>query len=132
MGIEELKPNEQLLFELMKEYRVTTDDLEDACEKLDEEIERLQDARKVIAEPYEAHLINIETKIRLPMLDRKASFICNFGKISYRKGAVRRTWNLDALDQVCDAKPQIKDAIWAFRSETIGEPNISIKLEGSE
>lgn len=130
-SIDDLRPEEVILFELMKEYRVTADNLEDACEQLDEEIKRLQDARRIIAEPFEKVLADIEAKIRLPMLDRKASFICNFGKISFRKGAIRRIWNLNALDQICGAKPDIKEAIWAFRSETVGEPGVSIKLDES-
>lgn len=128
-SIEELRPEELVLYELMRKYRITTDQLEDACDTIDAEIRQLQDARRLVAEPYEKVLADIEAKIRLPMFDRKAAFICNFGKISFRKGATRRTWNLDALDQICGVKPEVREAIWAFRTETTGEPSISIKLE---
>ena len=70
--------------------------------------------------------------IRLPMLDYQHTFICSVGKINFKKGAVRRTWNLDALDQICSAKPEIKEAIWPFREEKTGEPSISIKLADAE
>lgn len=128
----EMRPEEVMLNELLREYAATNDNLCGACEELDREIERLQNARRCLAEPYEKMLADIETKIRLPMLDRKSSFISSIGKINFRKGAVRRTYNAEALDQLCVAKPEIKDTIWPFRTETVGEPVISIKLNGSE
>lgn len=124
----ELRPEELELNELMWAYRVTTDNLEDACENLDAEIRRLQEAKSIIAEPYQKTLETLEMKMRLPMLDRQSTFTCSFGKINFRKGAVRRIWNLDALDQVCAAKPEVKENIWAFRSEVMGEPSITVKL----
>lgn len=129
-SIEELRPEEVTLYELMREYHEKSEKLALQCAGVDAEIKKLTALREMIAKPYQDNLADIEAKIRLPMLDRKTSFICNFGKISYRKGATRRTWNLDALDQVCGAKPEVKEAIWAFRAETVGEPSISVKLGG--
>ena len=117
------------LTELMKEYRQTVYDLDMKCHDINEEIDRMTEVRNILTRPYQDKLADLEAKIRLPMLDRKASFDCEFGKISYRKGAVRRTWNLDALDQICAAKPEIKENIWAFREEKIGDPSITVKVE---
>lgn len=37
--------------------------------------------------------------------------------------------HIDKTDQICAAKPEIKEEIWAFREEKVGEPSISVKLE---
>ncbi len=124
----EMRPEEIVLNDLMREYAATASNLCESCEELDAEIGRLQVARRMIAEPYEKIMADIETKIRIPMLDYQHTFISSFGRINYRKGAVRRSWNLDALDQICTAKSEI----WPFREEKVGEPSISIKLNGSE
>lgn len=114
---------------LMAMYRDTTDAQKEACKELDVEIERLQEQKHTIASVYITRLEDIEAKMRQPMLDRKSTFVCAYGKINFRKGAVRRTWNLDALDQICNAKPEVKEEIWALREEKTGEPSISVKLE---
>jgi hypothetical protein len=121
--------SEEQLTELMKEYRQTVYELEAECHNVNEDIINLTEIRNTLARPYQDKLANLEAKIRLPMLDRKASFVCEFGKISYRKGATRRTWNLDALDMICAAKPEIKENIWAFREEETGKPSITVKVE---
>lgn len=128
MGIEELKPEELLLNELMQEYSGTVYQLEETCQKLNTQIDELTKMRDYIGQPYINALKDIEAKMHLPMLERKATFVCAFGKINFRKGATTRKWNLDALDQICAAKPEIKENIWAFREEKVGEPSITVKL----
>ncbi len=113
---------------LMMEYKQNVHEIKNACHDVDEQIANLSEIRNSLARPYQERLNEIETQIRLPMLDRASSFVCAYGKIGYRKGAVRRTWNLDALDQICEAKPEIKEQIWPFREEKTGEPSISIKV----
>jgi len=126
MNIE--KPEELQLNELMRQYSITIFKLEEACQKLNTEIDKLTAARDNIKKPYVDILNDIETQIRLPMLDLKTSFVCAYGKINFKKGAVRRTWNIDALDQICDARKDIKNVIWAFREEKTGEPSITVKI----
>ena len=121
--------NEENLTELMKKYRQIVSELETECHNVNEEIRMWIETRDSLAKPYQDKLTDLEAKIRLPMLDRKASFACEFGKILYRKGAVKRIWNLDALDQICAAKPEIKENIWAFREEKVGDPSITVKVE---
>lgn len=127
--IAELRPEEVDLLILMQEYKQVSDQLRDSCEYVDETINTLSKERHILEEPFLKKLADIETKMRLPMMDRKSSFICSVGKINFRKGSVLRKWNLDALDQVCAADEIIKKTIWPFRTETIGEPSISIKIE---
>lgn len=132
MGIEKLKSEELLLDELMREYSGTVYQLEEACQELSMQIEELIKARDYIKQPYVNILNDLEAKMRLPMLERKATFICSFGKINFRKGATTRKWNLDALDQICAAKPEVKENIWAFREEKVGEPSITVKVAVDE
>lgn len=124
----EMRPEEIVLNELMREYKRIADAQSEACKMLDIQIENLTETRQILAEPYQHKLTDIEAQMRLPMLDRQASFVCLFGKINFRKGAVRRTWQLDALDTICANRPEIKDAIWMFREEKTGEPSITVKL----
>ncbi len=128
MGLEELRPEETQLLALMQEYKRIADGQSEACKMLDIQIENLNETRQILAEPYQHKLSDIEALMKLPMLDYQHTFKCSAGSINYRKGAVRRTWNLDALDQICTAKPEIKNEIWAFRQETIGEPSITVKI----
>jgi hypothetical protein len=130
MGIEELKPEEAALLSLVQEYKATQEKMALQCSECDAIIKRETEIRNTIAQPYLDNLADIEARIRTTMLDYKHTFISSFGTVNYRNGAVRRTWNLDALDQICNAKPEVKNEIWAFRKETIGEPSISIKIEG--
>jgi len=126
-----MKPEEVVLNELMREYKRIADEQAEACKMIDIQIENLSETRQILAEPYQHTLAELEAKIRLPMLDYQHTFVSSYGKINFRKGAVRRSWDLDALDKICNAKPLIYDAIWVFREEKIGEPSITVKLAES-
>lgn len=123
-----MKSIEDNLSELMQEYKNIIMDRNAQSEQIEQDIFKLQLRLSEIVKPYNDRLVDIEAKIRIPMLEYKHTFVSPFGKINYRKGAVRRVWNLDALDQICEAKPTIKNEIWAFREEKTGEPTINIKL----
>ncbi len=128
MGLEELKPEETQLLALTNEYHEIVIEMNNDCYNVNVEIARWTEVRDTLAKPHQDKLIELEAKMRLPMLDYQHTFKCSAGSINYRKGAVRRTWNLDALDQICTAKPEVKNEIWAFRQETIGEPSITVKI----
>ena len=123
-----MNTEEITLNDMMREYKRIADAQAEACKMLDIQIENLSETRQILAEPYQHKLADIEAQIRLPMIDRQSSFICSFGKINFRKGATRRSYNLDALDQLANHDAYIKDKIWAFRTETTGEPSITVKL----
>lgn len=125
----EMRPEEIVLNELLTKYKILNSNLSEECKDIDADIERLQNTRRLMAEPYLKGIEDIEAQIKLPMLEYQHTFISSSGKINFRKGAVRRTWNLDALDQICEVRKDIKNVIWAFREEKTGEPSISIKLE---
>lgn len=124
----EMKPEEIVLNELMREYSTTVFKLEEACQSVNTQIRQLEMLRDNLKQPYVDVLVDLESQMRLPMLDRQSTFICSFGKINFRKGATRRSYNLDALDALANHDAYIKDKIWAFRTESVGEPSITVKL----
>ncbi len=113
---------------LMMEYKQNAQEIQNACRDIDEQLANLSEIRKALAQPYQDRLNEIEAQMRQPMLDRATSFVCEYGKIGYRKGAVRRSYNIESLDMLCNAEPEVKKLIWPFRSETVVEPSISIKV----
>jgi len=128
----EMRPEEIVLTDLLREYRQVSNELDSACHLIDIELENINEHRDGVARSYLDKLADLESKMRLPMLDYQHTFVSSYGKINFRKGAVKRSWNLDALDAICNAKPEIKDTIWMFREEKTGEPSISIKLADAE
>jgi len=125
----EMRQEEIVINDLLREYKETTVEMIDRCKYIDANLATLTKEREENARPYQEKLAELEAQIRIPMLEYQHTFISSSGKINFRKGAVRRTWNLDALDALAYADAYIKDKIWAFRTESVGEPSISIKLE---
>lgn len=115
--------------ELLQEYKENQDALYKEVSSVNEEIARLQSYRNSLAEPYQSILENLEFRIKTIMLEAKQSYECEIGKVTYRKGGVRRSWDLDSLDSVCKFDPHIKEVIWSYRIETPFAPSISIKLD---
>lgn len=120
--------SEEILNKLLKEYSETQDKLLDECKALDEQITKLQAARSLIVKPYEKLLNEIKTNIQVMMFDRKSSFTSEYGKITYYSAGVRRTWNLDSLDLICNGNPLVKQFIWPFRNEEPFDARITIKV----
>ncbi len=115
--------------ELLQEYKNNQDALYKEVSSVNEEIARLQSYRNSLTEPYQSILEGLEFRIKSIMLEAKQSYECEIGKVTYRKGGVRRSWDLDALDSVCKFDPHIKELIWGHRGETPFAPSISIKLD---
>lgn len=127
--------SDEILSPLLKEYAEIHHKMVDNCKSIDKEIANLQEEttnlqeyREMLTKPYRDMLDNIRLKIQLIMNDRKSSFKCDYGKIIYTKAGIRRSWNLDALDMVCDGNPMVKQFIWAFRKEEPFDEKISIKV----
>lgn len=120
---------DEILNPLLKEYSETYHKMIDVCKSIDDEIVNLQKCREAVITPYEDMLDNIRLKIQLIMNDRKSSFKGDYGKIIYTKAGVRRSWNLDALDMICNGNLMVKQFIWAFRKEEPFDARISIKVD---
>lgn len=114
---------------LLQEYKENQEAIKKETESVDLEIARLQSYRDSLTYPYESTIQDIVTRIRVIMFGMKKSYDCDIGRISYRKGGVKRSWDLDALDLSCKIDDHIKSVIWQFRKETPFEPSISIKLD---
>ncbi len=119
---------EDMLTNMLLEYKEKQDILKKVTLSIDLEIARLQSYRNKLTEPIYGVLQDIETKIRIVVLDTKQSYVCEYGKITYRKGGIKRSWDLDALDHVCEFDEHIKEVIWTHRKETSFVPSILIKL----
>ncbi len=114
---------------LLQQYKNNQESLKKEVELVDTEIVRLQSYRDGLAYPYMGILQDIETKIKAIMLETKQSYVCDIGRITYRKGGVKRSWDLDGLDFSCKVDDHIKAVLWQFRKETPFDPSISIKLD---
>lgn len=121
--------SDEILNELLKEYSKTHHKMADECKSIDEQIVILQTCRKTLTKPWEEILNDVESKIQLIMSDRKSSFKSDYGKIIYTRAGVRRSWNLDALDMICNSNPIVKQFIWALRKEEPFDARISIKVD---
>lgn len=121
--------SDEILDTLLKEYSETYHKRVGICKSIDEQIAELQTCREIISKPYEDMLGDIKLKIQLVMNDRKSSFRNDYGKITYTKAGVRRSWDLDALDIICDSNPVVKQAILMFRKEESFGAKISIKVD---
>lgn len=119
---------ETILTDLLREYKEKQDTLNGVTTSIDIEIARLQTYRDGLAKPLYDILQDLETKIKTVMLETKETYTCMYGRITYKKGGVRRSWDLEALDSVCEFDQHIKEVIWAHRRETPFAPTVSIKL----
>lgn len=121
--------SEEILKELLREYKKNHIAMLEECKSIDEQILNLQAYRKSLAEPYQNIFNDIEMKARLIMNDRKKSFKSDNGKITYYSAGVKRSWNLDALDSICDSNPTVKQFIWPFRKAEPFDARILIKVD---
>lgn len=82
-----------------------------------------------VSAPLGIKSAEIQEKIKKLILLRGKSLKTGSGNATYRKGAIRRSWDLDKLDQICDTDGIVKAKIWNFRKETEGEPSVTIKVD---
>lgn len=81
-----------------------------------------------LSAPYSKAAEELQSQIKILALSRAKSYKCVAGNITYVSGGVRRNWNLDNLDLVCDNNPHVKQVIWEFRTETPFDPSVRIKI----
>lgn len=81
-----------------------------------------------LSAPYSKAADELQSQIKILALSRAASYKCVAGNVTYVSGGVRRNWNLDNLDLVCDSNPHVKQAIWEFRTESPFPPTVRIKV----
>ncbi len=121
---------EVALSTLMREYKKNTDARNEQISVTRMQIENLTAHMNFLAAPFDAVLQELYGKIEALTFERKERFICASGKVTYFKPGVKRSWDLDALDNTCNFDPYIKQMIWMHRKEAPFEPRIQIKVEG--
>lgn len=129
--------SEQLIEQYMRELSEQAAACSAACAEADKELEEMQhqleikaSARVKLAEPFVNKMDELRERIKSLALVGMKTIKCQYGQVKYRKGGVRRSWDLDPLDSICAAFPEIKDRIWPFRHETTTDPSVTIELRG--
>jgi len=114
---------------LMKELQTITKNIEILTAPYEKIMEEATNKIEEISLPYKQNMEITQTRIKELILLRAKSLKTGSRNVTYRKGAVRRTWDLDALDGVCDRDVDVKNRIWIYREENIGNPSVTIKVD---
>src|SRR3989304_2007310 len=96
---------------LMQELQTITKNIEILISPYEKIMEETTNKIEEISLHYKQNTKIIESRIKELILLRAKSLKTGSGNVTYRKGAVRRTWDLDALDGVCDRDVDVKNRI---------------------
>jgi hypothetical protein len=114
---------------LMKELQSNAITLESLIMQHLNRIDIINEEIITISKPFNESSDKIKKDIETLVFLLKKSIKTGSGDITYVKGAVRRNWNLDALDEICETDKYIKEKIWNLRKENEGTPQVRIKVE---
>jgi len=117
------------LTKLMQELQQNTIVLETALAPFTRLIENINNDIEQVSKPFNEKSVKIQKRITELALIRKESLKTGSGNITYVSGAVRRNWDLDALDEICDEDEYVKEKIWNLRDEKEGKPQVRINVE---
>ncbi len=117
------------LYKLMSELQQVSIDLEKIIEPYALAMEEIARKEEEACESLSIKSVEIQEKIKELALKRAKSLKTGVGNITYRKGGVRRKWDLDSLDLVCENNIDVKEKIWNLRKEEPFEPQVLIKIE---
>ena len=81
-----------------------------------------------LSTPYKITMETLQAQIKKLALVRAESYKCVAGAITYIKGSVRRSWDLDEMDKLCRIDEKLKRQIWNLRTETSVDPAVRIKI----
>lgn len=96
---------------LLEAYRKLQEQEQAKCETLDIKIIELQARRQVMAAPYVRKMAMLDEAIRMEVLKNGAAYVHpEYGKVGYRKGFQRVTWDngLDELEEDVEVWKKIK------------------------
>jgi hypothetical protein len=117
------------LYNLMGQLKQVSLAIENATKIQLEQVETLLRDIEIISEPYSKESVELQDKIKALTLQRGKSLKTGSGNITYRKGGIRRSWDLDGLDRYCEKFPDIKATIGHLKTEKEFEPQILIKVD---
>ena len=115
--------------ELILKYRQSLYNETQACDDLDREIEALEAARGVRAEPFRSERAGLLEEITPMVLALGKTYKCDHGSAMFTRARVTRSWSLDDLDALKETSPDIWSVIEPYRKETVGQPSVSVKVE---
>lgn len=114
---------------LMSELKQISLQMKSAIDPYNKEIEILSKKIDEISKPLVEQSQLIQHDITELALQRAKSYKCSSGNIQYRKGGVRRKWDLDGLDKMCEIDPYIKTNIEHLKTEEKFDPQVRIRVE---
>ena len=117
------------VIELMQELQKMSVEIENITKPFTDIIEENRKKQEEVSAPYQQKYEELQNKIKELTFLRTKSIKTGSGNVTYKKGSVRRNWNLDALDMVCDVDQYVKEKIWKFREEKQSDPQVLIKIE---
>lgn len=124
------KPDIEIeLYSLMDHLKQVSLAMKDATKIQVEQIQALTRDIDRITEPYSEESQKIQDKIKELVLQRAESLKTGSGNITYRKGGVRRHWDMNKLEAWLDVHLDVKKQIWDFRSEEKFNPQVLIKVD---
>jgi rRNA-processing protein FCF1 len=91
---------------------------------IDENIKKVEE----LSAPYTSTMETLREQIKKLALARAESYKCISGAITYTKGSIRRSWDLDEMDKLCKIDEKLKKQIWSLRTETPVDPTVRIKI----
>lgn len=116
------------LSRLMTDLKILENKMHRETKEKEIQVETLLEEIKEKHKPYEEQQNILKEKIKDLVLQRAASYKCGAGNITYRKGGVRRSWDLNGLDRTCKENSMIMSGIWHLRNEEPFEPSVLIKI----
>ena len=117
------------LYKLMSELQQVSIDLEKVIEPYAIAMEEIAKKEERATESLSEKSVEIQEKIKELSFKRAKSLTTGVGNITYRKGGIRRKWDLDSLDLLCENNTDVKEKIWNLRKEEPFEPQVLIKID---
>ncbi len=117
------------LYKLMSELQRVSIDLEKVIEPYAIAMEEITKKEEEATNQLSKESVKIQEKIKELAFKRAKSLKTGAGNITYRKGGIRRKWDLDSLDLVCENKTEVREKIWNRRKEEPFEPQVLIKID---
>lgn len=102
------------------------DDLAETIQPLMDQKAKLDEEIAALSAPFEKEIAEREENIRNAVLVLEKSYKCDVGKVTYRKGYPRVSWDDKALQGYMSAgHPEIEQ----FRKETFVKPSVTIVVD---
>lgn len=126
----------EIIDSLLKSLKEQKDSELLACSNIDSELrelsdrmQTLQEERLKIANPFMQNQFLLESEIKKLVIAMSKSYKSDYGAVNFRSGYIKRSYNPEALDKICDANEMVKTMIYPFRTATPVPPSVTIKLK---